>query len=73
MQNVKILNRVWSLLLALVITSSIVVACNNEAEKSTETITDTSAVKESVTTDTLPPIDTSATTRPDGKPTGGGQ
>lgn len=75
MQKVKNLNRFRSLLAALVLTSSMVAACNSEGEKTTETTTDTPAVTAPAVTDTtkkdtMPPIDTAATTRPDGKPAG---
>lgn len=71
MQKVKTQNRIWGWILALVITSSFAVACNNEGEKTTETTTDTPAatapaVIDTAKKDTVQPIDTSATTRPDG-------
>ncbi|WP_407524277.1 hypothetical protein PDL71_01085 [Lacibacter sp. MH-610] len=75
MQKVKNLNRIWSWILALVITSAMAVACNNEGEKTEEPAADTPAVTAPAVTDTtkkdsMPPIDTGATTRPDGKPAG---
>ncbi|XVJ67134.1 MAG: hypothetical protein HEQ40_13565 [Lacibacter sp.] len=75
MQKVKNLNRVWSWVLALVITSAVAVACNNDGEKPAEPAADTPAVTAPAVTDTtkkdtMPPIDTGATTRPDGKPAG---
>jgi hypothetical protein len=74
MQNVKNLNRIWSWVLALVITSVMAAACNNEGEKKEEPAADTPAVtapvNDTTKKDSMPPIDTNATTRPDGKPAG---
>lgn len=78
MQQVKNLNRIWGWVLTLVLTSTIMVACNNEGEKAPEAAADTPAVSAPVVTDTikndtLPTVDTNATTRPDGNTTGGVQ
>lgn len=75
MQKVKNLNRIWSWMLALAIISVMAVACNNEGEKPAEPAADTPAVTTPSTTDTtkkdsLPPVDSGATTRPDPKPAG---
>ncbi len=59
----------WAL--ALVFTSALVIACNNEAEDSQEPAADTPAVVAPPATDTLPAVDTTATSRPDGSTTGG--
>ncbi|MBX9784676.1 MAG: hypothetical protein K2X48_15415 [Chitinophagaceae bacterium] len=72
MQKVKNLNRIWSWVLALVIISGIAAACNNEGEKKAETTTDTPAVTAPAPIDTtkkesVPPVDSGATTRPDAK------
>lgn len=76
MQQLKNLNRIWGWVLTVVLTATIMVACNNEGEKAPETTADTPAVSAPAVTDTikpdsLPTVDTSATTRPDGNTTGG--
>jgi len=76
MQQFKNHSRIWGWVLALVITSAMVVACNNEGEKTPEATTDTPAaaapvVTDTLKTDSLPPVDSNATTRPDGSTTGG--
>jgi hypothetical protein len=77
MQNLKNLKRIGSWIVALVITSSMAVACGGEGEKPAETtdtvVTPAPAVTDTTKQDSLPPVDTNATTRPDGKPTGGGK
>ena len=75
MQRVKIQTRFLGWMFAFAITSAMVIACNNEGEKS-EAAADTPAAEapaapDSTGTDTLPTIDTSASTRPDGSTTGG--
>ena len=72
MQKAKNQNRIWGWILALVITSSFVVACNNEGEKKEEATADTPAATapapiDTTKKDTVQPIDTTATTRPDAK------
>jgi hypothetical protein len=69
MQNVKNQSRIWSWIVALVITSTMAVACNNEAKPADEPKADTPVVEAPAapsTTDTLPKVDSPATTRPDG-------
>lgn len=76
MQQLKNLNRIWGWVFTMLLTATILVACNNEGEKEPETTTDTTtvsapAVVDTTKADSLPPVDTNATTRPDGNTTGG--
>lgn len=73
MQPLKNQNRIGTCALALLLSSTMMLACNNEGETTTEPAVDTPAVTAPAATpaDSLPPVDTSATTRPDGSTTGG--
>lgn len=74
MQNVKKQSRLLSWVIALVITSAMVWACNNEAPKTEETKTDSvtpapapAAPVDTTKHDSLPKVDTTAKKKPDGK------
>jgi len=75
MQTLKSLNGTWNWIFAFVIVSAMAIACKTEGEKSAEPaeVAPEAAAPAAIDTtrkDTMPPIDTTATTRPDGRPAG---
>lgn len=68
MQKSKQTNSIFTKVLTIAAVALFLFACNNETKPAEETKVDTPAVQAPppVTTDTLPKVDTPATTRPDG-------
>ncbi|MEQ1798296.1 MAG: hypothetical protein ABL872_10100 [Lacibacter sp.] len=68
MQKSKQTNSIFTKVLMIAAVVLFLFACNNETKPAEETKVDTPAVQPPppVTTDTLPKVDTPATTRPDG-------